>query len=499
MRRLFALILAAFLLCTGCAAAEQAQKAPDFILEGNDGSSAGHVWETNLFFTRMQEKTGISFQFRQYSDDSSWTARKEEILAGTDLPDVLFKAGLTGQDIQKMYAAGILIDLSPYLEQYAPDLWKLLQEHEDWKKAVTLPDGAIPALPSINTLQSNNMLWINSDWLKNLKLETPTTAEELTEVLRRFRDGDPNRNGQKDEIPLSFLGMWELRFLGHAFGMIDNDYYVTLKDGKVTSSLASEENRQFLAWLHQLWEEGLLDPSGFNTADSLRQITDEKKTIPYGSFFSLSPATVVPSAAVDQYSIVQPLQYNGTQIYRDLLGDVVRGTFAITKDCKEPEKLVAWVNTLYTAEGARMAQYGIEGDEYMWEESGYWNWNADMETVANVYLTEHTIGEGGVMPGVSAWDFQLEYAVDTVRKTVEQMAELKKVSVLPYPQVWLSAEDQETILSIQYDLSDYAEKAMACFVTGDTPLDDEHWNAFTEKLNELGLEKLIAIWQKAAE
>ena len=40
---------------------------------------------------------------------------------------------------------------------------------------------------------------------------------------------------------------------------------------------------------------------------------------------------------------------------------------------------------------------------------------------------------------------------------------------------------------------------MACFVTGDTPLDDEHWNAFTEKLNELGLEKLIAIWQKAAE
>ena len=122
-----------------------------------------------------------------------------------------------------------------------------------------------------------------------------------------------------------------------------------------------------------------------------------------------------------------------------------------------------------------------------------------METVANVYLTEHTIGEGGVMPGVSTWDFQLEYAVDTARKTVEQMAELKKVSVLPYPQVWLSAEDQETILSIQYDLSDYAEKAMACFVTGDTPLDDEHWNAFTEKLNELGLEKLIAIWQKAAE
>ena len=499
MRQFFALLTAVLLLCAGCAGAEQTQKAPDYILEGNDGSTAGHVWETNLFFTRMQEKTGISFQFRQYSDDSSWKTRKEEILAGQDLPDVLFKAGLTGQEIQQMYEAGILIDLAPYLEQYAPDLWKLLQEHEDWKKAVTLPDGAVPALPAINTLQSNSMLWINTDWLKNLKLEVPSTAEELTEVLRQFRDKDPNRNGKKDEIPLAFLGMWELRFLGHAFGIIDNDYYVTLKDGKVTSSLASEENRQFLTWLHQLWEEGLLDPNGFNTADSLRQITDDNQAIPYGAFFTISPATIVPSAAVDQYSILQPLEYNGTRIYRDFLGDVVQGTFAVTKACAEPEKLVAWVNTLYTADGARMAQYGLEGDEYMYEESGYWNWNADMDTVANVYLTEHTIGEGGVMPGISAWDFQLEYAVETVRKTVEQMAELKKVSVLPYPQVRLSAEDQATISSLQYKLSDYAERTMACFVTGDLPLDDDHWQAFTEKLKELGLDTMTAIWQKAAE
>ena len=501
-RKIIALLLAAVLsLGTWGALAEQeqVQKAPDFILEGYDGDSSTRIWESNLFFSRMQEKTGISFQFRQYGDNNSWTTRKEQIAAGEDLPDVLFKAELNEAEIQKMYAAGVLIDLKPYLAEYAPDLWKLLEEHEDWLKAITLPDGAIPALPAINTLQNNNALWINADWLRILKLEMPTTADELTEVLRQFRDGDPNRNGQKDEIPLSFLGMWELRFLGHAFGIIDNDYYVTLKDGKVSTSLTSDENRAFLTWLHQLWAEGLLDTNGFSTADSLRQITDDKATVPYGSFFTISPTTVVPSASVDKYEIVQPLKWNGTQIYRDFLGDIVRGTFSITSACKDPAKLVSWVNYLYTEEGARMAQYGLEGEEYLWEENHLWNWNADMETVANVFLRDHTIGEGGVLPGLTDWKFQLNYANDTVRKVVEQTVKLKNVSVIPYPPVYLSEADRARAAAIQYELSDYAERTMACFVTGDLPLNDENWAAFGKRLEELGLNEMIAIWQRAIQ
>ena len=500
MRRIIACLLAAIALISGAAAfAEEGQKAPDYIMEGYDGNASLRVWENNLFFTRMQEKTGISFQFRQFDDAEKWKERKRLMAEGEDLPDVLFKAELTEEETQRLYRAGVLIDLKPYLAEYAPDLWKLLKENEAWMKAVSLPDGAIPALPGINTLQNNNVLWINRQWLTNLKLEMPTTAEELTETLRRFRDGDPNRNGRQDEIPLSFLGMWELRFLGHAFGIVDNDFYVTLKDGRVTSSLTSEENRAFLSWLHLLWEEKLLDPNGFSTADSLRQITDEKAGIPYGGFFSISPSTVVPAGAMDQYEIVEPLLYEGKRVYRDFLGDLIRGTFAVTSACREPEKLVAWVNTFYTEEGARMAQYGLAGEEYLWEESGYWNWNADMETVANVFLRDHTIGEGGVLPGISDWRFQKQFATESVRKTVEQMEKVKAVSVIPYPPVFLTDEQRSAIASSQYALSSYADTTMACFVTGDLPLTDEEWEKFCGRVKELGLETMIGIWQKACE
>ena len=151
--------------------------------------------------------------------------------------------------------------------------------------------------------------------------------------------------------------MWELRFLGHAFGIVDNDYYVSVRDGQVVSSLDTDENRAFLTWLHTLWEEGLLDHNGFSLSSNLRQITDENKDIPYGMMMAVTPLSVIPSKYQENYSILEPMTYEGKQVYRDLTGDVIRGTFAITSACKEPEKLVGWVNEFYTEEGSRMAQY----------------------------------------------------------------------------------------------------------------------------------------------
>ena len=496
MRRGAVWILALVMLFSA-ACAESLQKAPDYIMEGYDGGVDYRVWDTNLFFARMQEKTGISFQFRQYTDQEAWTRRRQAISAGQDLPDVLFKAGLSSSEVRDMYGNGYIIDLAPYLETCAPDLWKLLEEHPEWKKAITLENGAIPALPAINTLQSNDAMWINTAWLKKLKLEMPKTADELTEVLRAFKTGDPNGNYQQDEIPLGFLGMWELRFLAHAFGIIDNDYYVTLKDGKVTSSLATDENRAFLAWLHQLWEEGLLDRNGFTITDSLRQITEDDKAIPYGVLLSTTPLTILPQAALSQFALLEPLVYDGRQIYRDLTGDLVRGTFAITSSCKNPEKLVEWVNTLYTEEGSLLAYYGVEGQEYFWNEDGLWEWSASMETVANDVLPTHTISEGGAAPGYTDDEFQLKYRDENTRNAVNALYTLKQYSILPYPPVILSAEEEARVAEIQIGLSRYAENTMAQFVAGDIELTDENWAAFCRTLEEKGLQEMIDIWQKA--
>ncbi len=496
MKRWIGLILAGMLLAGCFGAAAEGQKAPDYILEGFEGENATRNWETNLFFKRMEERTGISFQFRESTQYTQWSQRIQAMKAGENLPDVLFKAELKSTEVRDLYEAGILIDLKPYLAEYAPDLWKLLEENPAALAAISLENGAIPALPCFNTLQNNDLMWINSTWLRNLKLETPEDAESLKAALTAFRDRDPNNNGQKDEIPLTFIGMWELRFLGHAFGITDNDYYISARDGKVTSDLTSEKNRRFLTWLHELWAENLLDHNGFSMADSLRQITDEKKTNPYGMILSSSALTVVPSAWLSNYALLLPLKWEGKQVYRSLAGDLVRGTFAITSRCANPEKLVSWVNYLYTEEGALMSQYGVEGEEYSFREDGLWEWKEDLTTVAQLILPEHTISSGAVAPGISPVDFQLKYSDEATRRDIQQIAEMQKYTVLPVPPVNLSREDAEKIAAIQSDLSAYAENTMAQFVAGDLPLNDEEWNKFCRTVEEKGLSRMIEIWQK---
>jgi putative aldouronate transport system substrate-binding protein len=41
---------------------------------------------------------------------------------------------------------------------------------------------------------------VRQDWLDALGIKMPTNQTEFTEMLRKMRDGDPNGNGQKDEI-----------------------------------------------------------------------------------------------------------------------------------------------------------------------------------------------------------------------------------------------------------------------------------------------------------
>lgn len=492
---MMALVLAVMVLLCAVASAEEPLMMAGF----DDGN--GHDWSTSLFFERMEERTGLSFSTTQYKSADEWTNAKALMLSGeAPLPDVLFKASLTVRETVDLYEAGKLIDLRPYLEEYAPNLWALLQENPEWEAAITLPDGAIVALPALNDLQNNNAMWINQSWLNNLRLQTPTTADELTEVLRAFRDHDPNRNGKSDEVPLTFVSMWDLRFLAHAFGIVSNDYYVYVDEsGKVRETLTLQQQREFLEWLHMLWEEKLIDHMGFRTNDAARQITDDKATITYGMMLAPTPLLVVPLSALGQYEMLMPLIYEGRQAYRDLCGDVVRGTFAITSACKDPAALLEWVDFLYTEEGYKLARSGVEDVDYVWNDDGTWSWMLDDQTVAMTVLPQISMTEGGFMPGWSSDAFQLAYSEPQTHNAIENMLTLRQVSVEPYPLVCLTKAQQARIDELQLALSKYAEQTMAWFVVGDLELNDENWNAFCQKVQELGLTEMLDIWQSALD
>lgn len=491
------LLVMVLLMVTPGAYAEES-----FSMAGYDDEETNHVWTENLFFERMEALTGVTLELHQYTTAAGWQAAKAAMLAGEEqLPDALFKASLTTQETQAWYEAGKLIDLKPYLAEHAPNLWALLQENPEWLSAITLPGGEIVALPYIDPLQFNNAMWINQQWLKRLNLQTPTTAEELTEVLRAFRDNDMNGNGKDDdEVPLTFSSLWDLRFLAHAFGLNANDYYITTdENGVVSEILTTDANRAFLEWLNLLWEEELIDHDGFSGLRSLNSTTDEKAEIIYGVMFSSTPAELVPLAAVEQYELLEPMMYDGTRTYRDLTGDVIRGTFAITSACESPETLLKWVDYLYTEEGFILAEAGMAGEEFDWNDDGTWLWVDSAETLTLQTLPGATLRSGTSMPGVSSIDFQMKLDDVSTHRVIDALARLKAIDEEPYPMVWLTAEQQARVDELILEIARYAELQMVWFVAGDVELNDETWAEFCQTVRGLGLEEMISIWQAACD
>lgn len=503
MRRLFSMMLTLILVAL---AAGGAYAETTFTMAGYDHEDTGHDWSTNLFFQRMEERSGVHMELTQYKTDEAWQTAKEQMLAGTlELPDAFFKANLTPQETMKWLEKGKIIDLKPYLEQYAPNLWALLNSNPEWMEAVTLPTGEIAALPAIDQLQFTNAMWINQTWLNKAGLSMPTTAEELTEVLRVFKSRDMNGNGKTtDEVPLTFSSLWDLRFLGHAFGINANDYHVTIdENGVVSEVLTSDANRALLTWLHQLWEEELIDITGFSglrdlSASTSTSSSDDTEVI-YGVMFASTPVSLVDSSDMKEYAVLDPLVYEGKQIYRDLTGDVIRGAFAITSACEDPAALVSWVDYLYTEEGFILSEAGVADEEFYWNDDGTWLWDTTGEMLMSTVLPGSTIRSGISMPGVSSIDFQQKIDDSATQFIVNSLLRLKGFDELPYPMVYLTEEQQTRVDELIFNIAKYAEYQMVWFVAGDVELNDETWQAFCDEVKKLGIDEMVSIWQTAAD
>lgn len=472
-----------------------------FVMAGYDGEDSVHVWETNQFFERMNARTGLSFTFRQYNKYREWQKAKQDMFSGGEMPDVLFKAALTTEDLIRLTDEGKLIDLSPLLAQNAPNLTKLLNENPEWRKAITLPNGKIGALPSIQRNAPQNAMWINQAWLKKLGLEMPTDVSSLHEVLVAFRDRDPNGNGKKDEIPFAFLGPWELKFLSHAWGAAANDYNIYLDEpGQVHYWPAEDSFVELAKTMRDWYADGLLDPSGFTTVDTLRRVTDTKTAIPFGVMLAPTPVNLVPYSAASQYVLLEPLKHGGRQIYRDLVGQITRGTFAITSACKDPAALLRWVDVLYSEEGAIEAMAGLEGESYeVDEDDGSWDWIGGIENMSMDDINELTVYDSGDMPWLFPDDFYNRYAEDAVREVNLSMARLNAFVMQPFPQwITLTAEESAYAAALQQELGTFVDVSLARFVLGEIPLNDETIAAFREGLSQRGMEDMIAFWQEMA-
>ena len=471
-----------------------AQADSSFVMAGYEEEDTNRTWAGNLFFARMQEKTGVTFTFEQAKDYEAWQKVKAGYLqSGTQLPDVLFKALLSPAETLLLLDEGILLDLAPLIQDNAPALYALLLQYPDVRAAVTLPDGRIGALPFINLAPSQNCLWINNDWLQALKLEMPATWQELQAVLEAFKADDPNRNARDDEIPLTFLGAYDLKYLAHAWGLAANDFNISAQDGKAVFMPLEVNFRPFITWCRELYQKGLLDPDGFQTVDTLRRVTDAKAAVRYGALFAPLPSSILPGEWLSSYTAVTPLTYEGKQVYRTISPSAIPGTFAITTACQDAAAMLKWADHFYTPEGAILASAGQEGIDYLIDGDG--SWRRTPEAEQNDFQANSLILSGSVPPGISNDAFQRRYADTVVRTISEEIDRVAAVARDPFPPFSLSYAQEKMMAPLQSGIGRYVDESIARWVLGEWELSDAQFTQFGQELERLGLGTFMALWQ----
>ncbi len=446
-------------------------------------------------WVEFEKRTGVKINWEVMPPGQYDTTMQTRIASGANLPDIMRLPG--GANLVSLSQEGIIIGLNDLISQYATNIQMFLEKHPILLNIFTAPDGVIYNVSDVD-IDSNDinipMLQIRKDWLDKLGLKEPQTLDEWYDVLKAFKEQDPNETGKDDVIPLSsFDGMGTYRMFAAGAGLPGNFYgfYFDEQDN-VAYTQVQPEFRVFLEWLNKLYNEGLMDPQ-FSTGshDALWSMLGQNIMGAYAHFNNpwrgdmlLRDAGVPDGKYVPILPPKKPDGSMGLIEKRATTG----ARYSITKYCEHPEVAIKWIDYVWaTEEGRRLTSWGVEGISY------------ELVDGEPVFLPEfdsttalRTIGAfpsnlGNLLP----WHLKSPLVN---QEMIESAAQAEPYLVEPYPPLISSVEEHQRLSSISTDLFTYQDEMVMKFIIGQESLDK--FDEFVNQMMEMGLREVLEIRQQ---
>lgn len=479
-------------------------------------------FETNDFTKWYEEKTNVHIEW-EVVPEQSIQEKLNLVLASEDYPDVIM--GLNISPAQQMIygSQGAFLPLNDLIEKQGTNTKKMFQDNPEIQSAITALDGNIYALPEVNECYHCSMsqkMWIYEPWLKKLNLKMPETTDELYEVLKAFKEQDPNGNGMQDEIPLSISPKsWSSSidaFLLNSF--IYNPVYgssykhIFIKDDKLDVAFNKPEWREGLRYMNKLYAEGLLAPESFTQDDNqLIQIGENPDTVLLGASTGghqgIFTQLLGESGRWLEYKTVPPLKGPNGVRYAALDSTGMNpGAFVITKKAKHPELALRWADGLYEREHTLRSVYGRPDQEWREAKDGEVGINGEPAVWSELksYGTVQNIAWIQTGPSLRTNDFRLsavakgddDLEVVLYNETKNKYEPHKPTDVSTVPPLFLTNEQASEVADLSKTINDYVDEMMARFVIGDADLDKD-WDGYVQQLEAMNVARYLEIYQEA--
>ena len=473
-------------------------------------------------FKRLQEKTNVEIEWTAIQSDQWGDKITLNMANPKTLTDFIFTAGFGDSDLLKYADQGIIIPLEEYIDAYMPNLSAVFEKYPEYRTMSTDSEGHIWALPWIEQLGSektaiqtiDNMSFINKKWLDFLGLEMPTTVDEFEQVLIAFRDHaselQAEFNIDGSIIPMSCIvndGGQDpcilINGFGEGYGDADKGRHIAVTDDlKVICSATQQGFKDGIAWLHSLYEQGLIDPEAFTQEWST--YVSKGKSGRYGVCFSWDVANVdnlqdwvpLPALTADTRNIT-PQNGSFTSGYD-------RGRCVVTAVAKNPALVCAWLDQMYDPFQSPQNNWGTYG-----EDDGFDIFELGENENGEEMLKHAPLGDaspvevreaeavGGPLAILDEYygvyvtcPDDAQYRLDWIKDYYTPDMNTKYV----YPNVFMSQEDTEELSNLQADIQKTINANKSDWIMNG--FTDADWDQYLKDLDAYGLQDYLAIFQK---
>lgn len=453
---------------------------------------------------RLDALTGIKTEW-EVVKGADWTTKLNLMFASGEYPDVIIAPNGIVDDEEYGVSQQLLIPLDTLIDQYMPIYnGRVSAEDDDPTISLVASDGQTYSVGYLvgQNINTENHFFINQTWLDALNLETPTDMESLTEVLRAFKTGDPNGNGQADEVPLEMgldIGYYGIRYMLPLFGIpCDPSKWIYIDDNKQVQFAATQDGfRECMEWLNMCYKEGLVDAEVMSQDTNTIETKLKEGNAGFFTAWRMKAMGFDDGVAKD---CVFWMPDDSASCYRYL--EVARPGAFITATNQNVEATMRWLDASMDTETQFSMYYGeqdaADGTGWAYNENGKIDSINDGTVEIRNYLDCNTMffAPGKYISDVFNMPEQrvekTEYCLQSDEAGIIQKYSNDYLDMAP-----LTSEQLQSSTLTETDIKNAVAENIANFVVNGVT--DDSWNTFVSMFDGMGVKEYVQMYQEAID
>ncbi len=455
---------------------------------------------------RLEEQTGIHLEW-EVIKANDWSTKLNLMFASGEYPDIIITPNTAVDQEEYGVSQKLLIPLNDDLTgKYMPNYTeRRAAEDADPCEALIASDGNKYAIGYMvgQYINTPAHYFINQAWLDRLNLETPKNVEELTDVLRAFKEQDANGNGDAtDEVPLEMSldnGFYGVRYMLPMFGVPAGNKWIYIDNEKKVQFAPTQDGfRKCMEWLHTCYEEELTDPEMISQdGPTVETKFKEDKS---GFFTAWRLKAMGFDDGVTATCTLYTPGDEGTCMYRSI-EKASKGAY-ITKTNQYVPETLRLLDAMMETEMMYSLYYGekdaADGTGWEYNEDGKVRtlMMGDIDIKNFLDCNALFFGPGKYIDSVFEWP---EQRVEKTQycQTYDSAGIMQKYSNDYLDMAPLTSEQLQANALVETDINNAVKEKMAAFIT--EGVTDDSWNAFVSMFDGMKVADYVSVYQSALD